>query len=138
MDGSRETAAFSHILRLDRWGVSRTKVSLHPIFQPDIGVGPMSRFSSRKVSEEGERGCLAAPSLRGSEFVWSILGKFEGKAGREGRVQELQDGLGRESGEREKGGTMTGSTPFWNRKSKESGVFWFLVLLVCLKKKKDN
>lgn len=46
-------------------------------------------------------------------------------------MQELENGLGRKSGEREKGGTMTGSGPFWNRKSKEDGVFWFLVLLAC-------
>lgn len=31
---------------------------------------------------------------------------------------------------------MTGDGPFWNRKSRERGVFWFLVLLFCFKKKK--
>lgn len=31
---------------------------------------------------------------------------------------------------------MTGGAPFWNRKSREGGVFWFLVLLLNLKKKK--
>lgn len=46
-------------------------------------------------------------------------------------MRELENGLGRKSGEREKGETMTGSGPFWNRNSKEGGVFWFLVLLFC-------
>lgn len=61
------------------------------------------------------------------ECSWEVLGK----AGKEGRMRELENGLGRKSGEREKGETMTGSGPFWNRKSKEGGVFWFLVLLFC-------
>lgn len=46
-------------------------------------------------------------------------------------MQELQDEPGRECGERDRGRTMTGSAPFWNRKSREGGVFWSLVLLVC-------
>ena len=57
-------------------------------------------------------------------------------------MEELQDGLGREHGEGEKGRTVTGSSPFWNKKSREGGVFWSLVLLVCfffpLKKKRQK
>lgn len=57
-------------------------------------------------------------------------------------MEELQDGLGREHGEGEKGRTVTGSAPFWNKKSREGGVFWSLVLLVCfffpLKKKRQK
>lgn len=79
--------------------------------------------------------CSKSPWLRVClECSWEV----PGKAGREGRVQELKDGLGRKSGKREKGGTMTGRGPFQNRKSKEDGVFWFLVLLFCLKKKTKN
>jgi hypothetical protein len=42
--------------------------------------------------QKGE-GTLAAPSLRGSECVPSILGKLEGRQ-EGGRRQELQYGLG--------------------------------------------
>lgn len=94
MEESRGAAEFSHIPRLDRRGASRATVSLRPIFQADMGLGPKSRFPSRKVSEEGERGCLAAPSLRGSEFVWSALGKFWGKQERRGGCGNLKMDLG--------------------------------------------
>lgn len=111
--GSREASAFSHVPRVDRRGASRARVSPRPTCQPDTGVGPMSGFASRKVSEEGERERLVvvvvvAPSLRGSEFVWSALGKVGGKARREGR--NVRVGLGAARG-RGRGG-MTGSAPF--------------------------
>lgn len=66
-------------------------------------------------------GSRSAPSLRGSEFVPSVLGKL-------GEVGTL-DGLGGKEGERAEGKKMTGSGrsrgPLGNRKSGEVGVFGF-------------
>lgn len=56
-----------------------------------VGVGPTSGFSSREVSEEGERG---VPPLQVS-VAQSLVGVL---SGRERRVQEHGDGLGRKRG----------------------------------------
>ena len=85
----------------------------------------MSGFASRKVSQEGERERLVvvvvvAPSLRGSEFVWSALGKVGGKVRREGR--NVRVGLGAARG-RGRGGDDR-KCAILNRKSREGGGVW--------------
>lgn len=90
------------------------------------------------ISEDGERGCLAAPRLRGSEFVWRVLGKFGGR--QKGRWGAGASGWAGREGGGEEGGAVTARGPFRSRKPREGGVFWFCftVLLFLKKKKKDN
>lgn len=83
MDGSREAAEFSHVPRVGRWGASRPE-SPTLQFSSLVWGYPLSRFSSRKASEEGEKECLAAPSLRG-QSLFGVLWEGWEKVRREGR-----------------------------------------------------
>lgn len=85
MEESRGAAEFSHVPRLDRWGASRARASLRSIFQPDSGVGPMSRFSSRKVLMKW-RGVVSLLQVSMAQSLFGVLlgSSREGREGREG------------------------------------------------------
>lgn len=50
-----------------------------------LGLIQCPGFPPGRFLRKGKRGCLAAPSLHGSEFVWSALGKCGGRVRREGK-----------------------------------------------------
>lgn len=81
----------------------------------------------------GGRGSRSAPSLRGSEFVPSVLGKL-GDVG-------ILDGLGRKRVKEQKGKKMTGSglaEAAGEQEAKGSWCVWFLVSLLLLREKERS